>query len=83
MGCPYFRCQSADNRAVTCPNKWLAQVPHADPGQEEEPSVIGDQFQATVPLFGTPAQPLIAGGGFPSGRTKQQASQRPTLAVLR
>jgi hypothetical protein len=59
-----------------------AQVTHANPGKQEEPRVIGDQFQMRASLFGSPAQPLIAGGGFPGGRTKQQTRQGPALAVF-
>ena len=53
----------------------------ADPGQNEEPRVIGDQMQVLGSPWAVPTDIVVPGGTLPSRRAKEQASQRPSLGV--
>src|SRR6266850_11559 len=58
------------------------QVRHADPWQNQQTSVIGDEAQIAATLLATPANPLIAPSSLPSSRSKKQTGQRPAVFVL-
>ena len=48
---------------------------HLNPRQDEEPRVAAHHLQVALPRGGVPPDPLAAGLAFPSGRSKEQASE--------
>ena len=52
----------------------------ADPGQDQEASVIDDQWQVALARGGGPADEAVAGGGFPGGGAEAEQGQRQAVA---
>src|SRR6267154_993424 len=50
------------------------QVRRSNPRQDQKPAVISQMDQTALPLRDGPADKLVSGGHFPSGRAKQQTS---------
>jgi len=54
---------------------------HADPGWDQETSIVGDQMKTLATGRGIPADIRIPVGTLPSRRPKEHASQGPGLTV--
>lgn len=49
------------------------QVRYPDPGQNQKPHVIGQEFEIVLSYLGIPADKVITRGTLPGCRTKQKA----------
>jgi hypothetical protein len=57
------------------------QVWHSDPGQNQEPHVIGHQVEICLPCLSAPADKVISGGALLGCRTKEKAGKGILLPV--
>lgn len=49
------------------------QVHYPEPGQNQKPHVIGQEFEIVLSYFGIPADKVIKRSTLPGRRTKQKA----------
>ena len=55
------------------------EVVAAHPGQDEETGVVGDQMQATLSLFASPADKAVARLGLPGAGAKAEQGDKASL----
>src|SRR2546422_1780985 len=68
---PLFRSQTRGDP----PQQMAGQMRHADPGQDEQTGVVGDQTQMAAPLGSRPADPLNACGALPGRRAEKRSEE--------